>query len=149
MARDTVGRPMEILLVEDNLEDARLTIEALKEGNVQCRVSLVRDGEEAMQFLRREGIFARVPRPDLILLDMQLPKLDGREVLAEVRGDDQLKSVPVVVLTASLVHKAILKGQNLRVDGYMTKPVSLEQFIDVVKSLRRSWLAEVILPDLD
>ncbi len=149
MSRDTVGRPMEILLVEDSLEDARLTIEALKEGKVQCRVSLVRDGAEAMAFLRREAIYGRAPRPDLILLDMQLPKLDGREVLAQVRGDDDLKSVPVVVLTASRVHKAILEGQELRVDGYMTKPVSLKQFIGVVESLRRSWLAEVILPELD
>jgi len=149
MSRDTVGRPMEILLVEDNLEDARLTIEALKEGDIQCRVSLVCDGEEALNFLRRHEIFARAPRPDLILLDMQLPKLDGRQVLSAVRADTVLASVPVVVLTASLVHKAVLEGQKLRVDGYMTKPVSLEQFLDVVRSLRRSWLAEVILPDLD
>lgn len=149
MRRDTVGRPMEILLVEDNLGDARLTIQALKEGDVKCRVSLVVDGAEAMQFLRRQEIYARAPRPDLILLDMQLPKLDGREILAQVRADDQLSSVPVVVLTASRVHKAILEGQELRVDGYMTKPVSLDQFLDVVRSLRRSWLAEVILPDLD
>lgn len=149
MSRDTVGRPMEILLVEDSLEDARLTMQALREGNVQCRVSLVRDGQEALDFLHSTGIFARAPRPDLILLDMQLPKLDGREVLAAVRGDERLESVPVVVLTASLVHKAVLEGQNLRVDGYMTKPVSLEQFLDVVRSLRRSWMAEVILPELD
>ena len=149
MSRDTVGRPMEILLVEDSLEDARLTIQALKQGDVQCRLSLVRDGEEAMRFLRQEGIFARAPRPDLILLDMQLPKMDGRQVLTEVRADSELCGVPVVVLTASLVHKAVLTGEKLRVDGYMTKPVSLEQFIDVVKSLRRSWMAEVILPDLD
>jgi chemotaxis family two-component system response regulator Rcp1 len=149
MSRDTVGRPMEILLVEDSLEDARLTIEALKAGDVQCRVSLVRDGEESLRFLRRQAIFARAPRPDLILLDMQLPKLDGRQVLSEVRQDAALESVPVVVLTASRVHKAVLEGQKLRVDGYMTKPVSLEQFLDVVRSLRRSWLEEVILPDLD
>jgi len=149
MDSETVGRPMEILLVEDSLGDARLTIEALKEGDVQCRLSLVRDGAEAMQFLRREAIYGRAPRPDLILLDMQLPKLDGREVLAQIRGDDDLESVPVVVLTASRVHKAILEGQQLRVDGYMTKPVSLKQFVDVVKSLRRSWLAEVILPELE
>lgn len=149
MSRDTVGRPMEILLVEDNLEDARLTIQALKQGEVQCRLSLVRDGDEAMVFLRRQGIFAKAPCPDLILLDMQLPKKDGRQVLTEVREDPDLTCVPVVVLTASLVHKAILEGEKLRVDGYMTKPVSLEQFLDVVRSLRRSWLAEVILPDLD
>lgn len=146
MSRETVGRPMEILLVEDNLEDARVTIQALKQGHVQCRVSIVRDGEEAMRFLNRQGILARAPRPDLILLDMELPKKDGREVLAEVRGHEKLKEVPVVVLTASLVHKAILEGENLRVDGFMTKPVDLEQFIGIVRSLRRYWLAEVVLP---
>lgn len=149
MSRETVGRPMEILLVEDNLEDAGMTIQALKQGDFKCRVSLVKDGEEAMSFLNRTGIYARAPRPDLILLDMQLPKKDGREVLTEVRADDELKSVPVVVLTASLVHKAILEGERLHVDGFMTKPVSWDQFISVVKSLRRSWLAEVILPVLD
>ena len=149
MGRDTVGRPMEILLVEDNLEDAQLTIQALKTGEVQCRLTLVRDGDEAMRFLRLDGIFARAPRPDLILLDMELPKKDGRQVLSEVRAEEDLQSVPVVVLTASLVHKTVLEGENLRVDGYMTKPVDMQQFIGVVKSLRRSWRAEVVLPDLD
>lgn len=149
MGRDTVGRPMEILLVEDNLEDAGMTIRALKQGDFLCRVSLVNNGEEAMTFLGRTGIFARVPRPDLILLDMQLPKKDGREVLTEIRGDDELKNVPVVVLTGSQVHKAILEAEKLHVDGFMTKPVSWEQFIVVVKSLRRTWLSDVILPQLD
>jgi chemotaxis family two-component system response regulator Rcp1 len=149
MSRETVGRPMEILLVEDNMQDAGMTIRALKQGDFQCRVSLVKDGEEAMRFLHRLAIFAKAPRPDLILLDMQLPKKDGREVLTEIRADEELKSVPVVVLTASRVHKAILEGEKLHVDGYMTKPVSLQQFIGVVKSLRRSWLAEVILPPLE
>jgi len=147
MSRETVGGPMEILLVEDDLEDARMTIEALEQGAVKCRVSLVRDGEEAMTFLRRQGIFGRAPRPDLILLDMQLPKLDGREVLAEIRADDQLKGIPVVVLTASQVHRAILSKQGLRVDGYMTKPVSWGQFLGAVKTLRRGWLDEIILPE--
>jgi two-component system response regulator len=140
---------MEVLLVEDDLEDAQLTIEALKEGNIQCRVSLVRDGEEAVTFLHHDGIYAKAPRPDVVLLDMQLPKLSGREVLAEIRGSDQLKRIPVVVLTGSAVHKAVLEGENLRVDGYMTKPVSFDQFVEVVKSLRRSLLDEVILPPLD
>jgi CheY-like chemotaxis protein len=149
MSRDTVGRPMEILLVEDNMQDAGMTIRALKQGDFQCRVSLVKDGEEAISFLHRLGIFAKAPRPDLILLDMQLPRKDGREVLAEIRSDDGLKNTPVVVLTASRVHKAILEGQKLHVDGFLTKPVSLEQFIGVLRSLRRSWLAEIILPPLD
>ncbi len=149
MSRDTVGRPMEILLVEDNMQDAGMTIRALKQGDFQCRVTLVKDGEEALNFLNRLEIFARAPRPDLILLDMQLPKKDGRQVLTEIRGHDELKNVPVVVLTASAVHKAILEGEKLRVDGFMTKPVSFDQFLSVVKSLRRSWLDEVILPRLD
>jgi chemotaxis family two-component system response regulator Rcp1 len=140
---------MEILLVEDNLEDAGITIRALRQGDFQCRVSLVKDGEEAMEFLNRLGVFAKAPRPDLILLDMQLPKRDGRQVLADIRGDEQLQAIPVVVLTASRVHKAILEGERLHVDGYLTKPVSLKKFIDLVKSLRRSWLAEIVLPQLD
>jgi CheY-like chemotaxis protein len=148
MSPETVGRPMEILLVEDDLEDAQLTMEALKEGNIQCRVSLVRDGEEAVTFLHQTDIYARAPRPDLVLLDMQLPKMSGREVLAEIRGSKSLERILVVVLTASAVHKAVLEGENLHVDGYMTKPVSFEQFVEVVKSLRRSLLAEIILPPL-
>lgn len=149
MSRSTVGRPMEILLVEDNLEDARVTIQSLRQENVPCRVTLVCDGEEAMSFLHREGVFARVPRPDLILLDMELPKKDGRQVLAEIRGDDRLRNIPVVVLTASQVHRVVLQAEKLHVDGFMTKPVSLEQFIQVIKSLRRSWLAEIILPPME
>jgi CheY-like chemotaxis protein len=139
---------MEILLVEDNLEDARVTIESLRTENVRCRISLVRDGQEAMEFLCREGVFARAPRPDLILLDMELPKKDGRQVLAEIRADEDFKGIPVVVLTASLVHRAILESESLRVDAFMTKPVSLEKFIEVVKSLRRSWLVERVLPSV-
>jgi two-component system response regulator len=142
MSQPSVGRRMEILLVEDTLEDARTTILALQNEPVDCRVSLVCDGEEAMKFLHREGVFARAPHPDLILLDMELPKQDGRQVLMQIRADEQLKSIPVIVLTASLVHRAVLQAQDLRVDGYMTKPVSLEQFVGTVKSLRRSWLAE-------
>ena len=149
MSQDMVGRPMEILLVEDSLEDAGLTIQALREGQVECRVSLVRDGEEAMDFLLQKGVYARTPRPDLILLDLQLPKKDGREVLAEVGADEQLQGVPVVVLTASQVHEEILKSENLEVDSYMVKPVDLKQFITVVRKLRRFWLDEVILPPLD
>jgi CheY-like chemotaxis protein len=91
-------------------------------------------------------VLARAPRPDLILLDMELPKKDGRQVLAEIRADEDLKGIPVVVLTASLVHRAILEAENLRVDAFMTKPVSLEKFVEVVKSLRRSWLVERVLP---
>jgi CheY-like chemotaxis protein len=146
MSRAPIGRPTEILLVEDNLDDARVTIQALKHENVNCRVSLIRDGEEALSFLRQEGVFAQAPEPDVILLDMELPKKDGRQVLAEIRGDQRLQSIPVLVLTASAVHRAVLQAQNLRIDGFMTKPVSLDQFIQAVKSLRRSRLVELLIP---
>ena len=146
MTSDTVGRPMEILLVEDDLEDAGLTIEALNEGDVPCRVSLVRDGEEAMEFLRRQGKYARTPRPDVILLDLKLPKMGGREVLAAVRADDALTQIPVVVLTSSPTHREILENEHLHVADYMVKPVDMEQFLAVVKSIRRYLLSDVILP---
>ncbi len=146
MNRMTVGRPTEILLVEDNLDDARVTIESLQNEQIRCRVTLVRDGEEALSFLHREGVFSQAPRPDVVLLDMELPKKDGREVLTEIRGDERLQAIPVIVLTASAVHRAVLQAQNLFVDGFMTKPVSLVQFIQAVKSIRRSTLAELVLP---
>ena len=148
--RTTVGRAMEVLLVEDNLEDARTTLSSLKAGSIPCRVTLVLDGEEAMRFLRRDGEFRRAPRPDLILLDIELPKRDGREVLAEIRGDESLKGIPVVVLTASRTHQAVFAAQQLRVDEYMTKPVSEEQFLRVVRALHRCWLKEeLVLPPLE
>jgi CheY-like chemotaxis protein len=146
MIRETVGRPMEILLVEDDLEDAGLTIEALRQGQVPCRISLVRDGEEAMEFLRQEGKYRRVPQPDLILLDLNLPKKGGREVLMEIRADQRLAHVPVVVLSSSRTHQEILQAENLHVESYLTKPVDLEQFDRVVKSLRKYMLSDVILP---
>jgi chemotaxis family two-component system response regulator Rcp1 len=140
---------MEILLVEDDLDDAGMTIEALKQGQVRCRVSLVRDGEEAMAFLHREGSFVRAPRPDLILLDLQLPKKEGREVLTEVRNDASLARVPVVVLTSSPAHRELVEAEGLRVESYLIKPVDMGQFIDLVRKLRRFWLADVVLPKLD
>jgi len=146
MNSDAVGRPMEILLVEDDLEDAGLTIEALREGDVACRVSLVRDGEEAMEFVRRLGKYACAPRPDLILLDLMLPKKDGRAVLAEIRADEELRQIPVVVLTASRTHREVLESEDLHVEEYLVKPVDLRQFIGVVKSLRKYLLSDVILP---
>jgi len=146
MREQVVGRPMEVLLVEDDLEDAGLTIETLHEGQVPCRVSLVRDGEEALAFLRRQAHFARVPRPDMILLDMQMPKVDGRSVLAEIRGDAELCRIPVVVLTASATHSRILEDEKLRAEDFLTKPVDREHFHRVVKSLRKFMLSDVILP---
>ena len=146
MTRETVGRPMEILLVEDDLEDAGLTIEALRKGEVPCRVSLVRDGEEASEFLLRDGKYRHAPQPDLILLDLNLPKKSGRQVLEEVRADRRLACVPVVVLTSSRTHQEILQAENLHVESYLTKPVDLQQFDSVVKSLRKYMLSDVILP---
>jgi len=138
-------RKMEILLVEDNLEDASTTIQALREGKLPCRLTLVCDGEEATRFLHRQGEFRRAPTPDLILLDMVLPKKEGHVLLAEIRAEEALKDIPVVVLTASLVHRTILEADSLHVDGFMSKPVDLKKFVEVVKSLHRSWLTELVL----
>jgi CheY-like chemotaxis protein len=146
---DTIGRPMEILMVEDNLADARLAIEALREGQVKHRLTLVRDGLEAMEFLNREGRFSRAPRPDLILLDLHLPRKDGREVLDEIKSDYELKEIAVVILTASDAHEDQLRSQLLHVDAYMTKPVDLDKFLGVVRQLKRYWLEDVMLPLID
>lgn len=140
---------MEILLVEDNLGDARMTMDALKQGRVQCRISLVRDGDEAIRFLGHRDIYARAPRPDLVLLDLQLPKKSGRQVLAEIRGKEELRQIPVVVLTASTIHEEILREEKLEVESYMVKPVDLEQFVQVVRQLRRYWMEGIILPAFD
>ena len=137
---------MEIMLVEDNLADARLAIEALKEGCIKHRLTLIRDGAEALEFLHHEGRFARAPRPDLILLDLQLPKVDGRELLVHIRSDFDLQSIPIVILTASADHEDLLRSQMLQVEGYMTKPVEFDRFLDLIRQLKRFWLADVILP---
>jgi two-component system, chemotaxis family, response regulator Rcp1 len=141
-----VGRPMEILLVEDDLGDAGITIEALRASEVPCRVSLVRDGDEALEFLHRRGIFRRTPRPDVILLDLHLPKRSGREVLSEVKAREELRAIPVVVLTASATHQDILETEGLNVENYLTKPIDLRQFYAVIKSLRNFMLSDVIMP---
>lgn len=146
MKREPVGRPMEILLVEDDLEDAGMTIDALRQGEVPCRISLVCDGEEAMEFLQHQQQYRRAPRPDLILLDLNLPKKSGREVLADLRADEQLAGVPVVVLTSSRTDREILQAEKLHVEDYLTKPVDLEQFGNTVRSLRKYMLSDVILP---
>jgi CheY-like chemotaxis protein len=139
---------MEILLVEDSLVDARVTIGALKKGQIQHRLTLIRDGEEAMEFLRRQGKFARAPRPDLILLDLLLPKKDGFAVLEDIRADEGLKDIPVVVLTASQTEKDRLKCELHHVASYITKPVNLDKFLSLVKQLKRYWLEDVILPSV-
>jgi chemotaxis family two-component system response regulator Rcp1 len=139
-------RPAEMLLVEDNPGDARLAIEALKDAKVNNNLSWVQDGVEAMAFLRREGAYSDVPRPDVILLDLNLPKKDGREVLAEVKADKDLRSIPVVILTVSGAEEDIVKTYHLHANCYIRKPIDLDQFIEVVKAIKDFWLSIVILP---
>lgn len=139
-------RPVEILLVEDNAGDVRLTIEALKEAKVLNRLTVVKDGIEALSLLRKQGPHAHAVRPDLILLDLNLPRKDGREVLADIKADDNLKRIPVVILTTSQDEQDVLKTYNLYANCYITKPVDLEQFITVVKSIEDFWLGIVVLP---
>jgi chemotaxis family two-component system response regulator Rcp1 len=143
---DPDGQAINILLVEDNPGDVRLTVEALKEGKVRNRLHIAKDGMEAMDFLHREGNYSDVPRPDLILLDLNLPKKDGHEVLAEIKEDPLLKSIPVVVLTGSKAGEDVLKTYNLHANCYITKPVDWEQFVTVVKSINDFWLTIVRLP---
>ncbi len=140
------GRPIEILLVEDNLGDVRLTQEALKEGKVRNNLSVASNGEEALAFLRREGQFTGAPRPDVILLDLNLPGKDGREVLAEIKTDPNFRRIPVVILTTSQAEQDILKTYDLHANCYVTKPVDLDQFIEMVKSIEDFWLTIVKLP---
>jgi CheY-like chemotaxis protein len=135
-----------ILLVEDNPGDIRLTMEALKEGKILNEISVAEDGVEAIAYLRRTGKYAAVSRPDLILLDLNLPKKDGREVLEEIKADDDLKKIPVVVLTTSAAERDILRAYNLHANCYITKPVDLEQFMRVVQSIEDFWLTIVKLP---
>ena len=138
--------PVEILLVEDNPGDVRLTKEALKEGKVYNNLHWAKDGVEALEFLRRQGKYANAPRPDIILLDLNLPKKDGREVLVEIKGDNELALIPVVVLTTSKAEEDVLKSYELHANCYVTKPVDLDQFIRVVKSIDGFWLTVVTLP---
>lgn len=146
MRHDTVGRPMDILLVEDNWDDARLAFEFLRGGSIPHRMTWLWDGEEALEFLHRRGKFARVPHPDLILLDLALPRINGREVLSEIKADLELSEIPVVVMTASKDHEDVLKTEQLAVEGYVTKPVDLDKFLGLVRDLRRFWHADLILP---
>ena len=149
MSRHTIGRPMEILLVEDSLLDARLTIAALKKGGLQHRLTLVRDGLEAVEFLSQEGKFARAPRPDLILLDLLLPKMDGMDVLAEIRMDYELEDIPVVVLTATDDQEMQARCELYDVEHYITKPVNFDKFLDAIRKLKSHWHHDLILPSLD
>jgi len=141
-----IAKPIEILLVEDNPGDARLTREVLNDAKVINNISVARDGEEAMAFLRREGTYADALRPDLILLDLNLPRKDGREVLAEIKQDPDLRRIPVVILTTSQAEEDILKSYNLHANCYLTKPVDLDQFISLVQAVENFWLSIVKLP---
>jgi CheY-like chemotaxis protein len=140
------GKVIDILLVEDTPSDVRLVQEAMKEAKIQNKLYVVNDGVEAMAFLRKEGRYRNVPRPDLILLDLNMPRKDGREVLKEVKTDDYLKSIPVAILTVSKAEEDILKSYNLHANCYITKPVGLDEFIKVVKVIEEFWLTVVKLP---
>ena len=144
-----LGRPIEILLVEDSPSDTELTIEALHEAKVINHLSAVQDGVEAMAFLRRQGPYAEAPRPDLILLDLNLPRKDGREVLDELKADPQLRAIPVVVLTTSRAELDVLRAYALHANCYITKPVDFQQFIEVVHNIENFWLTVVTLPPTD
>ncbi len=146
MASDNAGTPIEILLVEDSPADVRLTKEVLDEANVRNALHVVQDGVEAMAFLRREGVYPDAAAPDLILLDLNLPRKSGREVLAEIKQDPALMRIPVVVLTTSAAERDILEAYGLHANCYITKPFDLDQFIHIVKSIEDFWLTIVKLP---
>ena len=139
-------RTIEILLVEDSPSDAGLTVEALREGSVINRLNVVEDGVQALDFLRRRNGFAEAPRPDLILLDLNLPRRDGREVLEELKTDAALRSIPVVVLTTSRAEQDVLRAYELQANCYITKPVDFKKFLEVVRSIEHFWLQVVTLP---
>lgn len=146
MRSQVAERPMEILLIDDNPGDARLTAEALKDGEVESRLHTARDGMEALAFLRRKGRFSDAPRPDLILLDLNMPGMNGRQVLAEIKEDAALKQIPVVILTGSREMDDIVRTYDLHANCYVTKPIDFEQFIEMVRSITDFWLTMVQLP---
>jgi chemotaxis family two-component system response regulator Rcp1 len=141
-----LDRPVETLLVEDNEADIRLTREVFADGRILNKLSVVRDGEEAMAFLKRRAPFAGAPRPDLVLLDLNLPRKDGREVLAEMKNDEELRRIPVVILTTSRAEADVIRTYELHANCYIVKPVDLSQFINVVRSIEDFWLKLVRLP---
>ena len=141
-----VGKPIEILMVEDNPGDVRLTMEALRETKMNNNLRVIRDGTEALAFLNHEGEYGNASRPDLILLDLNIPGKDGREVLKEIKADERLSRIPVVILTTSQAEEDILKTYDLHANCYITKPVDLDQFVKVVRSIETFWLTIVRLP---
>ncbi|MEH2048516.1 response regulator [Nostoc sp.] len=138
--------PIEVLLVEDNPGDVQLTRIALEDSKISIHLNVVEDGVEAMAFLRKQEKYAKVIHPDIILLDLNLPRKDGREVLAEIKGDKNLKRIPVVVLTTSQAEEDILKAYNLSANCYITKPVDFDQFVKIIQSIENFWFAIVKLP---
>jgi len=147
VAMNRRARPVEILLVEDNPGDVRLMQEVLRDAKVRNNLRVVKDGVEALAYLYREGDYAHTVRPDLIFLDLNLPRKDGRTVLAEIKADEHLRAIPVVVLTTSRAESEILAAYDLQANCYVTKPVDLDQFIAAVRSIEEFWLATVALPD--
>jgi CheY-like chemotaxis protein len=146
MSEPGAGRPVEVLLVEDNPGDVRLTREALKDARVPVRLSVASDGDQALAFLRRQGEHTSAPRPDLILLDLNLPRTGGREVLAQVKGDAALRRIPVVVLTSSQAEPDVAASYDLNANCYIIKPLDLDQFLRVVRAIEDFWLTVVKLP---
>jgi len=142
----TTGEPVEILLAEDNPGDARLTEKAFEQGHILNNLHVVEDGEEALQFLRQEGEYGEKPRPDLVLLDLNMPRKDGWEVLEEVKEDPDLRRVPVIVLTSSEAEEDIVKSYDLQANAYLTKPVDFGGFMDIVRSFEEFWLSVVKMP---
>ncbi len=146
MEMNNIGKPIEILLVEDNPGDIRLIQEAFKDAKIRNALNVVGDGVEAMAYLRKQGKYEKLSRPDIVLLDLNLPKKNGREVLKEVKSDEALKSIPVVVLTVSKADEDVIKSYNLHANAYITKPLDFNQFYKVVKIIEDFWLTVVKLP---
>ena len=147
MKQDVVGRPMEILLVEDSLTAGAFTIGALRQGQFQHRCTWLRDGEQALEFLHQRGMYARAPQPDLILLDLGLPKIDGLQVLTELKSSERLKLIPVVIMTGSTDPQERERAEQLQVASYVVKPVNLEKFLALVQELKAYWQSDLMLPE--
>ena len=143
----SLGRPVQILLVEDSPSDVAMTRAALREGWIANELNVATDGEVAMEFLRRQGEFADAPRPDFIILDLNLPKKDGREVLAEVKGDEDLRAIPVAILTTSAAEADVLRSYKLYANAYITKPLGFDEFLAAVQQIESFWLSLVRLPE--
>lgn len=149
MSRGPENEPIEVLLVEDNPGDARLAVEAFKDGETKARLHVVADGVEAMEFLRRRDDYADVPRPNIILLDLNLPRKDGREVLAEIKADPALKLIPVIVMTTSKAEQDILESYELQVNAYITKPIDFGEFMETAQAAKSFWFETAELPPVE